>query len=209
MFLQVLLLIMIILRLFMLLPVVFNSSVHLYCWKVFYCMRIPYSIHSFTFKWFIFLSLFSSLGKFCFSLVSGEISQDHRSFVVSTSRSKYQLCLLLAGWTGAACVSFQGWSFLVWKISIVICRIIVRLIHVKHTERNLTQVPFGWRLWASLASQMGRNPHAITGDTGSISGSDRSPGEGNGFPSILSWRMPWTEEPGGIQSMGSQKVRHD
>ena len=27
--------------------------------------------------------------------------------------------------------------------------------------------------------------------------------------SILAWRVPWTEEPGGLQSMGSQRVRHD
>ena len=27
--------------------------------------------------------------------------------------------------------------------------------------------------------------------------------------SILTWRIPWTEEPGGLQSMGSQRVRHD
>ena len=27
--------------------------------------------------------------------------------------------------------------------------------------------------------------------------------------SILSWRIPWKEEPGGLQSMGSQRVRHD
>ena len=27
--------------------------------------------------------------------------------------------------------------------------------------------------------------------------------------SVLAWRMPWTEEPGGLQSMGSQRVRHD
>ena len=27
--------------------------------------------------------------------------------------------------------------------------------------------------------------------------------------SILAWRIPWTEEPGRLQSMGSQKVRHD
>ena len=27
--------------------------------------------------------------------------------------------------------------------------------------------------------------------------------------SVLAWRIPWTEEPGGLQSMGSQKVRHD
>ena len=27
--------------------------------------------------------------------------------------------------------------------------------------------------------------------------------------SILAWRIPWTEEPGGLQSMGSQRVRPD
>ena len=27
--------------------------------------------------------------------------------------------------------------------------------------------------------------------------------------SILAWRTPWTEESGGLQSMGSQRVRHD
>ena len=27
--------------------------------------------------------------------------------------------------------------------------------------------------------------------------------------SILAWRIPWTEEPGGLQSIGSQRVRHD
>ena len=26
---------------------------------------------------------------------------------------------------------------------------------------------------------------------------------------ILAWRIPWTEEPGGLQSMGSQRIRHD
>ena len=26
---------------------------------------------------------------------------------------------------------------------------------------------------------------------------------------ILAWRLPWTEEPGGLQSMGSQRVGHD
>ena len=27
--------------------------------------------------------------------------------------------------------------------------------------------------------------------------------------SILAWRMPWTEDPGGLQSMGSQRVGHN
>ena len=29
------------------------------------------------------------------------------------------------------------------------------------------------------------------------------------YSSILAWESPWTEEPGGLQSMGSQKVRED
>ena len=34
--------------------------------------------------------------------------------------------------------------------------------------------------------------------------------EGNGPPSsTLAWKIPWTEEPGGLQSMGSLRVRHD
>ena len=49
------------------------------------------------------------------------------------------------------------------------------------------------------------------GDPGLIPGSGGSPGEGNGYSlhSILAWRMPWTEKPGGLQSMGSQRVRCD
>ena len=27
--------------------------------------------------------------------------------------------------------------------------------------------------------------------------------------SVLAWRIPWMEEPGGVQSPGSQRVRHD
>ena len=40
------------------------------------------------------------------------------------------------------------------------------------------------------------------GDLGLIPGSGRSPGERNS--SILAWRILWTEEPGGLQSMGLQ-----
>ena len=29
------------------------------------------------------------------------------------------------------------------------------------------------------------------------------------YSSILAWRIPWTEEPGGLQSMGSQRVGQD
>ena len=60
---------------------------------------------------------------------------------------------------------------------------------------------------------MEKNPPASAGDirdVGLIPGSGRSPGGGNGTPlSILAWEIPWSEEPGGLQSMGPQRVGHD
>ena len=48
------------------------------------------------------------------------------------------------------------------------------------------------------------------GDLGSIHGLRRSLEEGTAtHSSILAWRIRWTKEPGGLQSMGSQRVRHD
>ena len=48
------------------------------------------------------------------------------------------------------------------------------------------------------------------GDAGLIPGSGRSLGEGNGNPlQYPTWRIPWTEEPGRLWSMGSQRVRHN
>ena len=46
-------------------------------------------------------------------------------------------------------------------------------------------------------------------DTGLIPGLGRSPGEGNDYSSIVAWRIPWTEEPGGLQSLGLQRVGHN
>ena len=43
-------------------------------------------------------------------------------------------------------------------------------------------------------------------DAGLIPGPGTSPGEGNAtHSSIFAWEIPWTEEPGGLQSMGSKK----
>ena len=50
------------------------------------------------------------------------------------------------------------------------------------------------------------------GDSGSIPGLGRSSSleeEMTTPSSILAWKIPWTEEPGGLQSMGSQRIRHD
>jgi len=47
-------------------------------------------------------------------------------------------------------------------------------------------------------------------DTGLIPVLRRSPEESKATHShILAWRIPWTEDPGGLQSMGLQRVGHD
>ena len=58
-----------------------------------------------------------------------------------------------------------------------------------------------------------KNPPANAGDArrmSSIPGSGRSAGGGNGnHSSNFAWRIPWTEKPGRLQSMGSQRVGHN
>ena len=58
---------------------------------------------------------------------------------------------------------------------------------------------------------MAKNLVASVGDVGPILGLGRSPGEGNGNPLQYSaWEIhAWIEKPGGLQSMGSQRVGHD
>ena len=57
------------------------------------------------------------------------------------------------------------------------------------------------------------NPPANAGDAtdaSSMPGSGRSPGEGNGNPlQYPCWRTPQTEEPGGLESKGSQRAGQD
>ena len=62
---------------------------------------------------------------------------------------------------------------------------------------------------ASLAGQsVVKNLPANTGNIGSTPRSGRYSGEGNGNPLQYSpWELPWTEEPGGLQFMESQKSR--
>ena len=55
-----------------------------------------------------------------------------------------------------------------------------------------------------------KNLPANSGDVGLIPGSGRSlEREMATHCSILAWKMPWTEEPGKLQSMGSQRAGHD
>ena len=77
--------------------------------------------------------------------------------------------------------------------------------------------PLGWCLlpvwcgfWASLVAQTVRNPPAMWEAWVRSLGWEDSLEEGMAaHSSILAWRTPWTEKPGGLQSTGSQRAGHD
>ena len=62
----------------------------------------------------------------------------------------------------------------------------------------------------SLVAQIAKNLPAIQ-ETGVLFLGQEDPLEKEMaiYSSILAWRIPWMEEPGGLHSMGSQKVGHD
>ena len=54
-----------------------------------------------------------------------------------------------------------------------------------------------------------KNQPVNAGDTRSLSQEDLLEKEMATHSSILAWKIPWTEEPGRLQSMGSQRVGHN
>ena len=63
---------------------------------------------------------------------------------------------------------------------------------------------------ASLVAQRVKSPPAMQETQVRSLGWERALEKGVAtHSSVLAWRTPWTEEPGGLQSMGSQRVRHD
>ena len=63
---------------------------------------------------------------------------------------------------------------------------------------------------AYLVAQMAKNlPAMRETQVQSLSQKDALEKEMANHSSVLAWKIPWTEEPGGLQSMGPQRVRHD
>ena len=63
---------------------------------------------------------------------------------------------------------------------------------------------------ASLVTQMIKNLPAIQETQFRSMGWEDAQEKGMATHSIIpAWRIPWTEEPGRLQTMGSQRVRHD
>ena len=64
--------------------------------------------------------------------------------------------------------------------------------------------------WASLVVQLVKNPPAMWETWVRSLGWKDPLKEGMAtHSSILDWRIPWTEEPGGLETTGSQRVGHD
>ena len=65
-------------------------------------------------------------------------------------------------------------------------------------------------IWASLVAQTMKNLPAMRETQVRPLGQEDPLEKGMATHSnTLAWRIPWTEEPGGLQSMGSQRVRHN
>ena len=64
--------------------------------------------------------------------------------------------------------------------------------------------------WASLVAQMVKRLPAVRETWArSLGWEDPLEREMATYSSTLAWKVPWTEEPGGLQFMGSQRVGHD
>ena len=113
---------------------------------------------------------------------------------------KWQLFILFYGWVIFHCISIH-------LLKPNVCLFFFKNLSLFYDyARSLSSFP-GGSMVKNLPSQA-----RDAGDSGSI------PGSGRGIPSeeemathsrILAWKIPWTEEPHGLLSMGLQKVKHD
>ena len=82
------------------------------------------------------------------------------------------------------------------------CRLFLAriLLHIRKRRLSLMSV-------TSLLAQLVKNPAAVQETLVQCLGWEDSLEKGMAtHSSILAWRIPWTEEPGGLHSMGSQRV---
>ena len=71
-------------------------------------------------------------------------------------------------------------------------------------------LPIDIESWGFPGGSDGKESTGNVGDLGSITGWEDPLEKGIAtHSSVLAWKTPWTEEPGGLQSVGLQRVRHD
>ena len=81
----------------------------------------------------------------------------------------------------------------------------------KDTRKIKTRMRLGRLKEGFLGGLDGKESACNARDLGSVPGLGRSPGGGQGQPTVvfLPGESPWTEEPGGLQFTGSQRVEHN
>ena len=134
----------------------------------------------------------------------------HRSFIIK----KYQHI-----WSGYNFYTFKVYSqnskyeFDSRFLSLCVFFFQVKGSLYEHSLKAFSSFCLKENEWASQVVLAVENPPVSSGDVrdvGWISGSGRSlDQEMATCSSILAWKIPWTEEPGRLQSMGSQRVGHD
>ena len=85
----------------------------------------------------------------------------------------------------------------------------ISLLHNDLVGREESSILYGtemWVWWGFPGCSVVKNPPANSGDVGSIFLLKK---EMATHSSILAWKIPWTEEHGGLQSMGLERVGHD
>ena len=81
---------------------------------------------------------------------------------------------------------------------------------IKEFPKERTTVSIWRKLWKNRASQVVLEIKNLPANAADIRDAGRSLEEGlANHSNILAWRIPWTEEPGGLQFMRLQRVRHD
>ena len=139
-----------------------------------------------------------------------------RSVILTLGLSVLSVQVSLVSEVGHVCICLWTiFSFFFWELSICSYLLPPLLLHCwsfglcgfRHSL---------YTRWTSQVALVVKNlapvvkPVQKTRVSGLIPGWGRSPGERNGNPpSILAWRISWTEQPGGLQSIRSQRVRHN
>ena len=107
-------------------------------------------------------------------------------------------------------VRFSRWAWELWDSALE--GLVLRLAHSEPQHKS-SSLKRSWMIWeggfpgGSVVENLPANA-VDTGDAGSIPGLGRSPKGGNGNPlQYFCLENSWTEEPGGLQSTESQKIR--
>ena len=100
-------------------------------------------------------------------------------------------------WSRVSCIA--GWFLLLNEPHTRVCVCVCVCVCIYTDIYIYTSFPGG---------SEGKESARSAGDLDSIPGSGRQPGEGKGNPlGTLAWKIPWTEKPGSLQSIGLQRVR--